>query len=252
MTGLVCYAVRGEKNGVRAMLGARFCAVRVRRGTSPLARLSAVCAAVYLRRRGVRRAVFPKDYPHTALFARCGVAPEDDLALRMVCAPALTRAVMARLRLMPESARVALVSDVPSHALSRAAGELSRTVRRLALCAPDGERLARALRWDCGASVSVVPPGGEIAASLAVSFAGAVPRGPGAVLCLAPKLRLVSARGTRMLAVRYAHVLPPQAEAWEHGQLLAALYAAGALRAEEITVERVVFLPKEAQNANFP
>lgn len=252
MTGLVCYHARGEKNGLRTLLGARFCAAGVRPGESLRARLSAVCAAVYLRRRGVRRAVFPKDYPLARVFARCGVVPEDGLALRMAKTSAITRAVMAQLQLAPESARVALVSDVPSHALTRAAEELARAVRQLSLRAPDGERLARALRWDCGASVSVVPPGEEVAAPLAVVFAGAAPRCTGAVLCLAPRLCLLDAQGARPLAVRYACALPPWAETWEQGQLLAALFAAGALRAEEIGVRRVSILPRTAENTNFP
>ena len=53
----------------------------------------------------------------------------------------IIRRAMARLGLAPERARIALCAPSQSAALEAAARELSKDVRYLALCAPNGERL---------------------------------------------------------------------------------------------------------------
>ena len=82
----------------------------------------------------------------------------------------IIRRAMARLGLAPERARIALCAPSQSAALEAAARELSKDVRYLALCAPNGERLARTLRWDCGASVHTLQTDERIAADLSVCF----------------------------------------------------------------------------------
>ena len=184
MLGLVSYRDAGEKNGARTLCGVRFCAVYIARGEGMAARLSARRAAKYLKWHRVRYAVFPKDYPCKSAFARFGILPPSDWALRQVKAAEIVRCAMAQRGLRPECARIALLSAAPSAALEAAARELARDVRYLSLCTPGQERIARSLRWDCGASVYEVQRGDHLASDLAVCFDD-VPLPFGAVLPLA-------------------------------------------------------------------
>ena len=117
MLGLVCYQDTGEKNGARTLCGVHFGAVCVPRGEGLRAVLSAKRAAKYLQKRHVRYAVFPKDYPHEALFARFGVLPPAEQPLRMAKSAEIVRCAMARLALAPERARIALCASSQSPAL---------------------------------------------------------------------------------------------------------------------------------------
>jgi len=58
---------------------------------SPLARGRAVKGARQMREAGVRTAVFPVDFPYTALFIRQGILPVDTLPLRRALAAPLVR-----------------------------------------------------------------------------------------------------------------------------------------------------------------
>ena len=242
MQGLVCYRDTGEKNGARTLCGVRFDAAYASRGEGMLAALSAKRAAKYLQKRRVSYAVFPKDYPYAEVFARCGVLPPPEQPLRMAKAAEIIRRAMARLGLAPERARIALCAPSQSAALEAAARELSKDVRYLALCAPNGERLARTLRWDCGASVYEVQRGDHLASDLAVCFDD-VPLPFGAVLPLAEAL----------LKVEYgAAEIEDAAPDWDQNQLICALYAALVRRADEIGVKDVKFPPKAGETANLP
>ena len=119
MLGLVCYRDAGEKNGARMLCGVHFGAVCVPRGEGLRAVLSAKRAAKYLQKRHVRYAVFPKDYPHEALFARFGVLPPAEQPLRMAKSAEIVRCAMARLALAPERARRARRSKRRRASLSR-------------------------------------------------------------------------------------------------------------------------------------
>ena len=242
MLGLVSYRDAGEKNGARTLCGVRFCAVYIARGEGMAARLSARRAAKYLKWRRVRQAVFPKDYPHTDIFARFGILPPSDRALRQAKAAEIVRCAMAQRGLRPECARVALLSTVPSAALEAAARELARDVRYLSLCTPGQERIARSLRWDCGASVYEVQRGDHLASDLAVCFDD-VPPPFGAVLPLA-KASLEVEYGTETVA--------GAARGCDENQLICALYAALVRRADEIWVKDVKFPPKAGETANLP
>ena len=242
MQGLVSYREAGEKNGMRTLCGARFCAVFVSRGEGMTARISAKRAAKYLKARRVHQAVFPKDYPHADIFARFGILPPSDRALRQVKAAEIICCAMEKLGLQKSHARIALIAASPSAALESAAVALAREVRYLSLCAPGDERIARALYWDCGASVSVCPSAAE-GADLAVVFSG------GAAHWRCPVLMLEE----MALAVRFeAEGLSAAAGKWEENALLCALYAAGALDAASILVKDVVFPAKAGENGNLP
>ena len=151
------------------------------------ARLSARRAAKYLKWHRVRYAVFPKDYPCKSAFARLGIVLPPEQPLRMTKAAEIVRCAMAQRGLRPECARIALLSAAPSAALEAAARELARDGRYLSLCTPGQERIARSLRWDCGASVYEVQRGEQLVSDLAVCFDD-VPPPFGAVLPLAEAL----------------------------------------------------------------
>lgn len=238
MQGLVCYRDTGEKNGARMLCGVRFDAAYASRGEGMLAALSAKCAAKYLQKRRVSYAVFPKDYPYAEVFARCGVLPPPEQPLRMAKAAEIIRRAMARLGLAPERARIALCAPSQSAALEAAARELSKDVRYLALCAPNGERLARTLRWDCGASVHTLQTDERIAADLSVCFDD-FPLPDGLVLPL----------GSGAVSVAYGtENLGDAAMIWNEDQLICALYASLARRADEIWVKDVKMPPDGGGN----
>ena len=122
------------------------------------------------------------------------------------------------------------------------AAALAQDVRYLSLCAPGDERIARTLRWDCGASVSVCSRAAE-GADLAAVFSG------GGVQCRCPALAIEDPA----LAVRFgAEGLPAAAEKWAENALLCALYGMGALDAASIFVKDVVFPAKAGENGNLP
>lgn len=235
MLALVFYRACGEKNGPCLLRGVRVCAVYVARGDGPAARLSARRAAHYLRRRGIRRAVFPPQYPHAALFARRGILPPDTAPLRLALADRIVASALA-----PRDTRLALVSAVPSPALAAAASALAPRVRYLTLCAPDAPALARALRWDCGVSALPLRPDAFFSADLAAVFDASCPR------TSAPVLPILSC------PLSLSCALPPVCGRLAREPLLAALFSLGALSRGEITVESANFPPEAPQNAIAP
>ena len=81
------------------LCGLRFCTAFVLRGEGMAARLSARRAAKYLRGQRVHQAVFPKNYPHKDVFARYGILPPSDRALRQVKAAEIICCAMEKLGL---------------------------------------------------------------------------------------------------------------------------------------------------------
>ena len=106
MLGYIVYG-DGPKRpelGERQLPGGTF--VTLRMGLSahphgPLALARARQGARRLREAGVRAAVFPVDFPYTALFIRQGVSPVDTLPLRRALAAPLTRRRLEGLALAP-------------------------------------------------------------------------------------------------------------------------------------------------------
>lgn len=243
MLGLVAYREPGEKNGPRTLAGVRFCAAYVERGGGLRAALSARRAAKYLKKHRVRQAVFPPDFPMKEVFARRGVLPPDERALRGQMAAEIIRRAMTQLGLPPERTRLALAAARPSAALNAAALTLAREVRYLTLCSPDTERLSCIMRWDWGVSVCAAAAGTALCADLAVVFDGLAP------LCRCPVLPL----GDETLAVVYgAPTLAEETARWDGQQLICALFAAGALKTGEICIARVEFSAQTGQNTKFP
>lgn len=243
MLGLVCYRDGKEKNGTRTLFSLRVCAVYVERGEGMRARLSAKRAAKYLKKRHVRAAVFPCGYPCASVFAAAGIMPPPELPLRMAKAAEITLCAMKTFGILPEKARVALVSSSINGALDAAAYSLVKTVRYLTLCTPERARLARALRWDSGASVQEAQSVEEIDTDLAVVFDAFAP------MCRCPQLRL----SDPALLVEWETAGTGGEETlWDARQLLAVRFAAGMLRADEICVKMVKFPAKAGENGNLP
>ena len=143
---------------------------------------------------------------------------------------------------MSRGAKLCGTPAAPSAALEAAARELARDVRYLSLCTPGQERIARSLRWDCGASVHTLQTDERIAADLSVCFDD-FPLPDGLVLPL----------GSGAVSVAYGtENLGDAAMIWNEDQLICALYASLARRADEIWVKDVKMPPDGGENANLP
>lgn len=163
MVGYIIYGDGPKKPelGTCQIAGASFTALRVgeaRHPNGPLALRRAAKGAAQLREAGVRRAVFPVDFPYTALFIRQGITPVETLELRRALAGPLTRRRMEELGLSSTQAVVAASAD-------RMSREVADTVRSLALSfryvllsvRSGGEDFARSLRREYGISLLLDP-----------------------------------------------------------------------------------------------
>ena len=179
-----------------------------------------------LRRAGVRRALAPEGFPHWDRLRAAGLEPVDPWPLLRRLAPALALAWLEGRGLSPERSAVALRGRSAAE-LAPAALALCPRVGALALSAPGGDELEGRLRREFGAAPLADRRDGRCA--LALHLAPGLPRGDEPVLELwpgAPPLR-----GLALSAPGLPAPLPCPAE-----QLLAALWAAGRLRAEEVEV----------------
>lgn len=162
MLGYIAYG-DGPKRPVleeKKLGGGRFLALTVRetaRPGGPLALARARKAARQLRERGVRWAVFPVDFPYTALFIRQGVSPVETISLRRALAAPLTRRGLEALGLSPTEAVVGISGDRMTRELWDTAKALALSFRYVLLSAPEGEKLARELRREYGISLLLRP-----------------------------------------------------------------------------------------------
>ena len=106
MLGYIIYGEgpRRPVLGERQLSGGTFITLQMglqARPNGPLALFRARQGARMLRESGVRSAVFPVDFPYTALFIRQGVLPVDTLPLRRLLAAPLTRRRLERLPAYP-------------------------------------------------------------------------------------------------------------------------------------------------------
>lgn len=186
MLGYIAYrAEEAPAAPARVIGGVRFRAVYVRRGGGIAARLSARAAARALQRAGVRCAVFPPDYPHRALFARCGVLPPPLTPLCHALAAPIVRRYAAEHGLDLRRAAVAFAAPRVTPELRRAVWELSAETRYIMLRIPGGgEELARSLRRGRGVAARAAAMGELTSADLTVCFAPRGTPGEGAVLPL--------------------------------------------------------------------
>lgn len=124
----------------------------------PLARRRALLAARQMRERGVRSAVFPVDFPYTALFLGQGICPVDTLPLRRALAAPLTRRKLESMGLGPTQAVVAVSAQRLIREAEDAVRSLALSFRYVLLSAgAGGEVLARELRREYGISLLLDP-----------------------------------------------------------------------------------------------
>lgn len=200
-------------------------------------RRRAVRAANVMRRSGVHRAVFPVDFPYTAIFREQGILPVDPMPLRVALCTEYVRGRLAAAGIEESTAVVAVCGDILSAALERTVRELIRVFRNVLVSVPQGgERLAGELRRQMGAVVQVNPSRHRLEqADALVLFA---PRGDLAqnnkVLCAlypgAPergKIKLHPGKGSE----------GEIAENCSGEQLAAALYSMGVLTARRLLSE---------------
>ena len=131
--------------------GARFLAAYVVEGNSFHAKRSARAAARRLRREGVRRAVFPPDYPHRGIFAQYGVTSPPLAPLYRATAAKIALCFLAQRGIDARRATVAIAAQSATPELCRCVEALCAGVRYISLSVPrGGEALAARLRWKYG------------------------------------------------------------------------------------------------------
>ena len=147
--------------GERRLLGVPFLTLSMGqppRPHGPLARRRALLAARQMRERGVRSAVFPVDFPYTALFLGQGICPVDTLPLRRALAAPLTRRKLESMGLGPTQAVVAVSAQRLIREAEDAVRSLALSFRYVLLSAGSGgEVLARELRREYGISLLLDP-----------------------------------------------------------------------------------------------
>ena len=162
MLGYIAYG-EGPRRPVlteKKLGGGRFLALAMRETAHPgrpLALARARRAALRMWEAGVRWAVFPVDFPYTALFIRQGVAPVETAPLRQVLAAPLTRRRLESLGRLPTEAVIGLYGERMSRELWDGARALAFSYRYVLLDAPGGEDLARELRREYGISLLLRP-----------------------------------------------------------------------------------------------
>jgi hypothetical protein len=243
MLGYIQYGPgpRGPEIGERRILGGRFVSLQLglaRHEGSPLARQRAKRGARALGEAGVRRAVFPLDFPYTALFLRSGILPVDPLPLRRALAAGAARRRLESLGYTPTQAVVAVVGERVTAELGQTVRDLALRYRYVLLDAPDGaEELARSLRREVGAALLTSPAPEQLErADALLLFAprGDLTGGNPVFYALYPG----GQAGRGELPLKLPKAAAEQAEPnVSRDQLAAALYELGALHEEELLSE---------------
>ena len=188
----------------------------------------------------MRTAVFPVDFPYTALFIRQGILPVDTLPLRRALAAPLVRRRLEDAGLDPAQAVVALSGDRPLRELTEAAKALALNYRYVLLSVRGGEEFARDLRREYGISLLLKPSADQLdRADALVLFA---PRGDLAgenpiFYTLYPGGEAGRGRLPLHLPQALAAQLAPNCG---FEQMAAALYAQGALSLEDLLAETLI------------
>jgi len=115
-------------------------------------------AAKRMLEQGVRRAVFPIDFPHTAVFLRHGITPVDPLPLRTTLCPLYVRHGLDTLGLSGTQAVVAVAGDSMNSEMAQTVHELALAYRYVLLSVRSGgEEFARKMRRQYGVSLLLSP-----------------------------------------------------------------------------------------------
>ena len=243
MLGYIIYTEEGPKRpelGEKQLAGGNFVTLSLRaaaRPNGPLALYRARQGAGMLREAGVRTAVFPVDFPYTALFIRQGILPVDTLPLRRAMAAPLTRRRLEAGGFLPTQAVVAISGDRAVREVTECAKALALSYRYVLLSARGGENFARDLRREYGISLLLEPSADQMdRADALVLFA------PRTDLTLDNPIFYALYPGGEAGRGRLPLCLPAEAAAQaetncDQEQLAAALYAMGAIALETLLAE---------------
>ena len=243
MLGYIIYG-DGPKRpelGERRLLGVPFLTLSMGqppRPHGPLARRRALLAARQMRERGVRSAVFPVDFPYTALFLGQGICPVDTLPLRRAPAAPPTRPKLEAMGPGPTQAGGAVAAPRLIPEAEDAVRSLALSFRYVLLSAGSGgEVLARELRREYGISLLLDPARDQLDRADALLLYAPRPdlAGDNAVLWgLYPGGELGRGRLPLVLPAALAEQVEPNCG---REQLTAALYALGVLPLEAVLAE---------------
>ena len=115
-------------------------------------------AAEKMREQGVRRAVFPVDFPHTAVFLRRGIVPVDPMPLRRKLCARFVQKKLEMLGVPGAQAVVAIGGDYVSEEMAQTVRELAGSYRYVLLSVRAGdEEFARRMRRQYGVSLVLAP-----------------------------------------------------------------------------------------------
>lgn len=234
---------RSVCNGRKEVCGVNFCAVSIFQGERTpefLLRRRLKKAAELLRRRGICQAVFPESFSYGDVFAKCGVFPIDVLPLCRALAPELAWSAAEARGIGAARARIAVCGDRLTAELAWTVTRLCMRSRYLLLAAPDRDgAFCRRVRREYGAALVQTVDAGQIAA---------------ADVCLLFSPREAWQGGNTVLRLYHGADLPPVClrllerperipPACDRMQMLAALYAADAIRREQISGEILSNVP---------
>lgn len=182
-----------------------------------------------LLRQGVERVVLPEDV--SASYLPEGLRPVSTVPLRRALAADWCGALLRFRGDSPTAARVLVTADALSGAVVRTVTELALRHRYLLLAVPyGGEELCRRLRREYGVSVLLAPtPEQAAGADLHIAFDPAAPLGGGFLPLYDETLPLPPL----LLPREVEEQLPMGAD---RGQLIAALWEAGALRPGQVSI----------------
>lgn len=225
----------------RKIFDVRFCAAaicRTERTPEFLIRRRLAGAARVLRRCGVSTAVFPEPFAYAQIFMRRGIFPVEVCPLLRALAPELVQSAVKNRGLDMRTAIIAVCGERITSELAWTATRLCRQSRYVLLAAPDPDgAFCRRIRREYGAALVQTKDSGRIAgADVCVQFSPECGPCPGGVVlplyrgAVLPPIRLRLREGEeRLMGV------------CNRMQVLAALYAEGAVRPEQIAAE---ILPK--------
>lgn len=230
----------------RRVLGCRFLCAEIRRTEKQAAlRRRLRKAGKLLYRAGVREVVFPEGVEREPVESQ-GIVPVSTLPLRRMLAAEWVSALLAERGVSSAGAKVAVTAE-------RLTGEITRTVTELALrhryvlldLHQGGEALCRHLRREYGVAVQLSPTEEQLAEA-------------DARVLFSPCPKQQEERGGAVLRIYSEEealpdlALPPETgeqlpQGLDRGELLAALYGAGALRPGNFTLVR-----KSRKEGSFP
>ena len=203
----------------------------------PLARYRARQGARLLREAGARSAVFPVDFPYTAMFIRQGILPIDTLPLRRALAAPLTRRRLEAGGFQPTQAVVAIAGDRAVREVTECAKALALSYRYVLLSARGAEAFAKSLRREYGISLLLDPSPDQLnRADALVLFSPRTDLSQENPILYALYPGGEAGRGRLPLCLP-AGIRTQTAANCDAEQLAAALYAIGALPLETLLAE---------------